>query len=1091
MSRVASNYSAPRYNNNTGQSKPPSNKNSIGNGSGHGITVRSAAPPPIQKETVHACPICNGEYKDPRVLPCTHTYCLNCIRDKLMNNNRVTCPKCQQQVDEIDLNDLPRNLILSQEWRMNVQPVTSIPTPKKPVTYQSIISTPTQMSNQQDKRKPSIAESNGHDSLTGGTKSYGITSLVNAFSKSSGASGKTSTRSSRSSSRSNIQPVVSNLVKIYSEATSTQPLEKPRSESVASTGKNDELIKIFEQATHRSSQQQQQQRTSSASISKRPSQAREEAYEDMTWDTLVHGTVPVAPPFPDQWQKATENLHYPPQAIERPISAATTSDRSSTVDNLRDIIASINQHSHDGTPPSFPQGQILSPQSHSRPSTASRSQNDFDDDDDDGDNQIPIQPPVYASIQPSVYASIQPRPPSRHSSRADSVLSNATSSTIRQSPAPPIINTYQQRLSVASTPQQKQQQQQQADKMSDRSSSITSPLGRSPERFPLQTIQTFDFAGDEALKPRSPSVTSIRSLASEDINEQIPINQAKLLSTERFQSAVNIPPVVQTNNSSRARSQISSGLSTPTNRPASRSMERDTHYLVPTLPSSSSTTIAVSSRVDLLLSDQKRLEREIDEQIKRLKYDYDDIRKQVHRKESSIHNEVKNIAANLDDNITEHYHQQQKIYADLATDTNTIGNELERLKSFTYTNNNKQQLWDNLEKIEFNIRTIRRTVEQQKQSRDALTFSEGHRAIAADTIGQVTYNQIESHRRFNSPPLLPPLLPPPLPPAPASFQIEQTSTNIVPYKYIKIDHLSALEPEAIAMTENNKKILLGICNKLFILNEYGDTLKTILLAPSIRGITISKKYQSQNIAYVSHDESISMIDIDSGQTLDCVKETDSTGQSGIFLPLGIDTDNIRGDVYVCDYRNSCVLKFDDKLEFIKQWKIYNHSDQYDEARPKLISVYGQKLYMIVEHSCKPFYNQGIAYTFSLHICDANSGNIIKIIDADLLATQRLRWPCSVQAISNEKCYILDTMTSGKYFNGQWQKHWSRVLEIEQDGHNVVTELFQLDSEAATMAMTKQIMIIAANGDILFVDLGFLSKKQSQQISYDRNYQNLP
>ena len=148
--------------------------------------------------------------------------------------------------------------------------------------------------------------------------------------------------------------------------------------------------------------------------------------------------------------------------------------------------------------------------------------------------------------------------------------------------------------------------------------------------------------------------------------------------------------------------------------------------------------------------------------------------------------------------------------------------------------------------------------------------------------------------------------------------------------------------------------------------------------------------------------------------------------------------------------------------------------------------------MIVEHSCKAYYNRGedaegkahehenvaiagIAYTFSLHICDTSSGNIIKIIDAELLSTQRLRWPCSVQAINHEKCYILDTMTSGKYFNGQWQKHWSRVLEIVQSDSNVVTELFQLDSEAATMTMTKNNMIIAANGEILFVDLTFLQQ----------------
>jgi hypothetical protein len=80
------------------------------------------------------------------------------------------------------------------------------------------------------------------------------------------------------------------------------------------------------------------------------------------------------------------------------------------------------------------------------------------------------------------------------------------------------------------------------------------------------------------------------------------------------------------------------------------------------------------------------------------------------------------------------------------------------------------------------------------------------------------------------------------------------------------------------------------------------------------------------------------------------------------------------------------------------------------------------------------------------------------------------------------------MTSGKYFNGHWQKHWSRVLEIGQNDSNVVTELFQLDSEAATMAMTKQNMIIAANGDILFVDLSFLKQHQND---YDHTYQNLP
>jgi hypothetical protein len=105
MSRVATNLPTTSYNNGVGQSimnRSSSNasntKSIVSVGGGKGFNIRSAAPPPIQKETVHACPLCNNEYKDPRVLPCTHTYCFNCIRDKLIKNSRITCPKCHYQV---------------------------------------------------------------------------------------------------------------------------------------------------------------------------------------------------------------------------------------------------------------------------------------------------------------------------------------------------------------------------------------------------------------------------------------------------------------------------------------------------------------------------------------------------------------------------------------------------------------------------------------------------------------------------------------------------------------------------------------------------------------------------------------------------------------------------------------------------------------------------------------------------------------------------------------------------------------------------------------------------------------------------------
>jgi hypothetical protein len=136
---------------------------------------------------------------------------------------------------------------------------------------QSIIPS-TQISQQQDKRKSII-----NDEIS---TNNGISPLVNTFHQTFG--GENGNRSSRSSSVSSAQPVVSNLIKIYSEATTSK---SQKTDNIKSTGKHDELIKIFQQASN----QNQQRRTSSSPIIKQPSQAREEAYEEITWDNLVHG----------------------------------------------------------------------------------------------------------------------------------------------------------------------------------------------------------------------------------------------------------------------------------------------------------------------------------------------------------------------------------------------------------------------------------------------------------------------------------------------------------------------------------------------------------------------------------------------------------------------------------------------------------------------------------------------------------------------------------------------------------------------------------------------------------------------------------
>jgi len=49
---------------------------------------------------VKKCPICQDEIKDPRLLPCIHSFCLECLkqycRDKLPGDD-MPCPECRQE----------------------------------------------------------------------------------------------------------------------------------------------------------------------------------------------------------------------------------------------------------------------------------------------------------------------------------------------------------------------------------------------------------------------------------------------------------------------------------------------------------------------------------------------------------------------------------------------------------------------------------------------------------------------------------------------------------------------------------------------------------------------------------------------------------------------------------------------------------------------------------------------------------------------------------------------------------------------------------------------------------------------------------
>lgn len=189
--------------------------------------------------------------------------------------------------EELQLNDLPPNLILSQQWRIGARPIVSTPTIKKPVTYQSNVSIPISQSNisstqisLQDKRKPTITDENS----TNGNGNGSIASIVHTFNQPSGGLGDIGNRSSRSSSVSSTQPVVSNLIKIYSEVTATK--SQRNDTNGKSTGKHDELVKIFEQA---SNSNQQRRATSTPPNIKQQAQIHEEVDEEIHWDNFTQG----------------------------------------------------------------------------------------------------------------------------------------------------------------------------------------------------------------------------------------------------------------------------------------------------------------------------------------------------------------------------------------------------------------------------------------------------------------------------------------------------------------------------------------------------------------------------------------------------------------------------------------------------------------------------------------------------------------------------------------------------------------------------------------------------------------------------------
>lgn len=43
---------------------------------------------------ITSCTVCNRTFKDPRILPCGHTFCIDCIRNTMLDTTLMSCPNC-------------------------------------------------------------------------------------------------------------------------------------------------------------------------------------------------------------------------------------------------------------------------------------------------------------------------------------------------------------------------------------------------------------------------------------------------------------------------------------------------------------------------------------------------------------------------------------------------------------------------------------------------------------------------------------------------------------------------------------------------------------------------------------------------------------------------------------------------------------------------------------------------------------------------------------------------------------------------------------------------------------------------------------
>ncbi|XP_071803853.1 uncharacterized protein [Asterias amurensis] len=92
------------------------------------------------------CPICSGCFKQPKLLECSHSFCLECLQQLRQNSpstTRLSCPVCRQEtlLNENGIDELKTNLtVLSLKEEIETQETQLKQQQEKPVHSQELVS---------------------------------------------------------------------------------------------------------------------------------------------------------------------------------------------------------------------------------------------------------------------------------------------------------------------------------------------------------------------------------------------------------------------------------------------------------------------------------------------------------------------------------------------------------------------------------------------------------------------------------------------------------------------------------------------------------------------------------------------------------------------------------------------------------------------------------------------------------------------------------------------------------------------------------------------------------------------------------------